>query len=114
MRGRKRLRFTRGNWRCFGAWVQVAETGDLTALRTVLSAMSSESDDYHLSTGDRYWLHWLARDYDAALKALADTKEEWVLNMSVDLFFPKAMLAGFALQAKGDKPAAARAFEQSR
>jgi TolB-like protein/class 3 adenylate cyclase/Tfp pilus assembly protein PilF len=86
--------------------------GDLGPLRAALGALTPGSADYLVSLFDSYYLHQRSRDYDAALKALADSPHDWPAHYGYPV--PKPLLAAKAWQAKGDSARARLSYAEAQ
>jgi len=79
--------------------------GDLAPLRAAVGGLAPGSDAYVGNAAARWKVHWLARDYAAAIAvATADNSEAW--NSQSNILLPRKLYLAWAYYAAGNTAAA--------
>jgi len=87
--------------------------GDLAQLRTALTALISDSDDFKANALNFFLLDWWSRDYAAAIKtAEADTAASWADLNNVAL--PRRLYLAWAYTAAGESAKAGSLYTELR
>ncbi|HKK08724.1 MAG TPA: tetratricopeptide repeat protein, partial [Gemmatimonadota bacterium] len=95
------------------AWNGFIWKGDLPPVRAALAKLEPGSDRYRAAAGGRYYLQWLERDFDAAIRtARSDTAADWADPNNIVL--PRELQLGWAYEAAGQTDAARKSYEAVR
>lgn len=89
------------------------QRGDLKAARSFLSSLPPDYDPNGQTTWTRITLALYERDFDAAAKSLASSKQEELIGASGKLL-PVSYWQGIIARAGGDNPRATEAFTRAR
>lgn len=89
------------------------QRGDLKAARPFLASLPPDYDPNGAATWTRITLALYERDFDAAARALASSKEEELVGAAGRLV-PVSYWQGLIARASGDNPAAIEAFTRAR